>query len=131
MRFDHYYLLAEYLCLHLCRCRCYHLGPPALTPSVGAAALWQVESKQEVASGSEAEVELRAASIVAVELLKDAANTQLQQRQGQPPPPQQQQAEGCSSQQQQQQPAAEVPQLLSIQVSCNVQQFSLNSWFCL
>jgi hypothetical protein len=61
----------------------------------------QVESKQEVASGSEAEVELRAASIVAVELLKDAANAQLQR------------------QQQQQPPAAGSPQLLSIQVRRN------------
>ncbi|KAF6259077.1 hypothetical protein COO60DRAFT_1270304 [Scenedesmus sp. NREL 46B-D3] len=39
----------------------------------------QVEGMQELASGSEAEIELRAASIVAVELLKDAANAQLLQ----------------------------------------------------
>jgi hypothetical protein len=74
-------------------------------------AVCQVESKQEVASGSEAEVELRAASIVAVELLKDAANTQLQQRQ------QQQQQEGRTSQGQQ--PDAGTSQLLSIQVWCH------------
>jgi hypothetical protein len=73
----------------------------------------QVENKQEVASGSEAEVELRAASIVAVELLKDAANEQLRQRQGQQQ--QQQQQEGGSALPEQQ-AAADSPRLLSIQV---------------
>uniref|UniRef100_A0A383VZK3 Queuosine 5'-phosphate N-glycosylase/hydrolase n=1 Tax=Tetradesmus obliquus TaxID=3088 RepID=A0A383VZK3_TETOB len=78
----------------------------------------QVEAKQEVASGSEAEVELRAASIVAVELLKDAANAQLQQRQqqGEQQQQQQQQQQQRDAASKEQQPAEGAPQLLSIQL---------------
>eukprot|EP00878_Enallax_costatus_P037811 GHUV01042832.1.p1 GENE.GHUV01042832.1~~GHUV01042832.1.p1 ORF type:complete len:101 (-),score=36.21 GHUV01042832.1:415-717(-) len=43
----------------------------------------QVANQQEIAAGAESEIEIRAASVVAVELLKDAANTKLQQQRGQ------------------------------------------------
>lgn len=59
----------------------------------------QVDSGQEIPSGSEEELEIRAASIVAVEQLKDAANKLLQV---------QHQAEDSGS--------AEASQLLSIQL---------------
>jgi ATP/maltotriose-dependent transcriptional regulator MalT len=96
--------------------------------AVAVAVARQVESKQEVASGSEAEVELRAASIVAVELLKDAANTQLLQRQGQQQQQQQQKQGEEISPQQQQQHAAGVSQLLSIQVSRSVQRLAKTAY---
>lgn len=66
----------------------------------------QVDSKVELPAGSEEECEIRAASIVAVEMLKDLANVELelQQRRLQQGQVQQQQQPRCS------------PGVLSIQV---------------
>jgi hypothetical protein len=60
---------------------------------------WQVDSGQIIPSGSEEEIELRAASVLAVEQLKQAANALLQARHQ---PGQDQQQDGQSS-------SAEVP----------------------
>lgn len=43
----------------------------------------QVASQQELPAGSESEIEIRAASVVAVEMLKNAANEKLQPKQSQ------------------------------------------------
>lgn len=50
-------------------------------PAAHVSRLLQVDARLEIAAGSSAEVEIRAASIVAVELLKNAANSKLQQQQ--------------------------------------------------
>lgn len=54
---------------------------------------WQVDSGQIIPSGSEEEIELRAASVLAVEQLKQAANALLQARHH----PGQGQQQGCPS----------------------------------